>query len=166
MEILKVENLSKVYGKGDNQVKALDNVSFGVEKGQFVAIIGPSGSGKSTLLHILGGVDVPTSGKVYMDGQDVYAQNEEQLAVFRRRQVGLIYQFYNLIPVLDVTENITLPVLLDGRKVNKERLEELLDILKLKGREKHLPNQLSGGQQQRVSIGRALMNSPAVVLAD
>lgn len=166
MEILEVENLSKVYGKGDNQVKALDNVSFGVEKGQFVAIIGPSGSGKSTLLHILGGVDVPTSGKVYMDGQDVYAQNEEQLAVFRRRQVGLIYQFYNLIPVLDVTENITLPVLLDGRKVNKERLEELLDILKLKGREKHLPNQLSGGQQQRVSIGRALMNSPAVVLAD
>ncbi len=166
MEILKVENLSKVYGKGDNQVKALDNVSFGVEKGQFVAIIGPSGSGKSTLLHILGGVDVPTSGKVYMDGQDVYAQNEEQLAVFRRRQVGLIYQFYNLIPVLDVMENITLPVLLDGRKVNKERLEELLDILKLKGREKHLPNQLSGGQQQRVSIGRALMNSPAVVLAD
>lgn len=166
MEILKVENLSKVYGKGNNQVKALDNVSFGVEKGQFVAIIGPSGSGKSTLLHILGGVDVPTSGKVYMDGQDVYAQNEEQLAVFRRRQVGLIYQFYNLIPVLDVTENITLPVLLDGRKVNKERLEELLDILKLKGREKHLPNQLSGGQQQRVSIGRALMNSPAVVLAD
>lgn len=166
MEILKVENLSKVYGKGDNQVKALDNVSFGVEKGQFVAIIGPSGSGKSTLLHILGGVDVPTSGKVYMDGQDVYAQNEEQLAVFRRRQVGLIYQFYNLIPVLDVTENITLPVLLDGRKVNKERLEELLDILKLKGREKHLPNQLSGGQQQRVSIGRALMNSPAAVLAD
>lgn len=166
MEILKVENLSKVYGKGDNQVKALDNVSFGVEKGQFVAIIGPSGSGKSTLLHILGGVDVPTSGKVYMDGQDVYAQNEEQLAVFRRRQVGLIYQFYNLIPVLDVTENITLPVLLDGRKVNKERLEELLDILKLKGREKHPPNQLSGGQQQRVSIGRALMNSPAVVLAD
>lgn len=166
MEILKVENLSKVYGKGDNQVKALDDVSFGVEKGQFVAIIGPSGSGKSTLLHILGGVDVPTSGKVYMDGQDVYAQNEEQLAVFRRRQVGLIYQFYNLIPVLDVTENITLPVLLDGRKVNKERLEELLDILKLKGREKHLPNQLSGGQQQRVSIGRALMNSPAVVLAD
>lgn len=166
MEILKVENLSKVYGKGDNQVKALDNVSFGVEKGQFVAIIGPSGSGKSTLLHILGGVDVPTSGKVYMDGQDVYAQNEEQLAVFRRRQVGLIYQFYNLIPVLNVTENITLPVLLDGRKVNKERLEELLDILKLKGREKHLPNQLSGGQQQRVSIGRALMNSPTVVLAD
>ena len=166
MEILKIENLLKIYGKGDNKVCALNNVSFTVEKGEFVAIIGPSGSGKSTLLHILGGVDVPTSGKVYMDGQDVYAQNEEQLAVFRRRQVGLIYQFYNLIPVLDVTENITLPVLLDGRKVNKERLEELLDILKLKGREKHLPNQLSGGQQQRVSIGRALMNSPAVVLAD
>ena len=166
MEILKVENLSKVYGKGDNQVKALDNVSFGVEKGQFVAIIGPSGSGKSTLLHILGGVDVPTSGKVYMDGQDVYAQNEEQLAVFRRRQVGLIYQFYNLIPVLDVTENITLPVLLDGRKVNKERLEELLDILKLKGREKHLPNQLSGGQQQRVAIARAIAQAPPVILAD
>ena len=166
MEILKVENLSKVYGKGDNQVKALDNVSFGVEKGQFVAIIGPSGSGKSTLLHILGGVDVPTSGKVYMDGQDVYAQNEEQLAVFRRRQVGLIYQFYNLIPVLDVTENITLPVLLDGRKVNKERLEELLDILKLKGREKHLPDQLSGGQQQRVSIGRAIVKNPDILLCD
>ncbi len=166
MEILRVENLSKIYGKGDNRVVALDNVSFGVEKGQFVAIIGPSGSGKSTLLHILGGVDVPTDGKVYMDGQDVYAQNEENLAVFRRRQVGLIYQFYNLIPVLDVKENITLPVLLDGRKVNKERLDELLDILKLKGREKHLPNQLSGGQQQRVSIGRALMNAPAVVLAD
>ena len=166
MKILEVTNLCKTYGKGDTMVKALDNVSFSVEKGEFLAIIGPSGSGKSTLLHILGGVDVPTSGKVYMDGQDVYAQNEEQLAVFRRRQVGLIYQFYNLIPVLDVTENITLPVLLDGRKVNKERLEELLDILKLKGREKHLPNQLSGGQQQRVSIGRALMNSPAVVLAD
>lgn len=166
MEILRVENLSKIYGKGDNQVKALDNVSFGVEKGEFVAIIGPSGSGKSTLLHILGGVDIPTSGKVYMDGQDVYAQNEENLAVFRRRQVGLIYQFYNLIPVLDVKENITLPVLLDGRKVNNDRLCELLDILKLNGREKHLPNQLSGGQQQRVSIGRALMNAPAVVLAD
>ncbi len=166
MEILRVENLFKIYGKGDNQVKALDNVSFGVEKGEFVAIIGPSGSGKSTLLHILGGVDIPTSGKVYMDGQDVYAQNEENLAVFRRRQVGLIYQFYNLIPVLDVKENITLPVLLDGRKVNNDRLCELLDILKLNGREKHLPNQLSGGQQQRVSIGRALMNAPAVVLAD
>ncbi len=166
MEILRVENLSKTYGKGDNTVKALDNVSFSVNKGEFVAVIGPSGSGKSTLLHILGGVDIPTGGKVYVDGQDVYAQNEEKLAVFRRRQVGLIYQFYNLIPVLDVKENITLPVLLDGRKVNKERLEELLVTLKLKGREKHLPNQLSGGQQQRVSIGRALMNAPAIVLAD
>lgn len=166
MEILRVENLTKIYGKSENQVLALDHVSFSVEKGEFIAIIGPSGSGKSTLLHILGGVDVPTSGKVYMDGQDVYAQNEEQLAIFRRRQVGLIYQFYNLIPVLNVTENITLPVLMDGRKVNTERLEELLQILKLKGREKHLPNQLSGGQQQRVSIGRALMNAPAVVLAD
>lgn len=166
MEILRVENLTKIYGKSENQVLALDHVSFSVEKGEFIAIIGPSGSGKSTLLHILGGVDVPTFGKVYMDGQDVYAQNEEQLAIFRRRQVGLIYQFYNLIPVLNVTENITLPVLMDGRKVNTERLEELLQILKLKGREKHLPNQLSGGQQQRVSIGRALMNAPAVVLAD
>lgn len=166
MEILRVENLSKTYGKGENQVSALDNVSFSVEKGEFVAIIGPSGSGKSTLLHILGGVDRPTSGKVYLDGQDVFAQNEDQLAIFRRRQVGLIYQFYNLIPVLNVTENMTLPVLMDGRKVNQERLEELVGILKLNGREKHLPNQLSGGQQQRVSIGRALMNSPAVVLAD
>lgn len=166
MEILRVENLTKIYGKADNEVRALDNVSFSVEKGEFIAIIGPSGSGKSTLLHILGGVDIPTSGKVYMDGQDVYAQNEEQLAIFRRRQVGLIYQFYNLIPVLNVTENITLPVLMDGRKVNLERLDELLHILKLEGRENHLPNQLSGGQQQRVSIGRALMNAPAVVLAD
>ncbi len=166
MEILRVEDLTKIYGKNDNEVRALDHVSFSVEKGEFIAIIGPSGSGKSTLLHILGGVDVPTSGKVYMDGQDVYAQNEEQLAIFRRRQVGLIYQFYNLIPVLNVTENITLPVLMDGRKVNEDRLEELLQILKLKGRENHLPNQLSGGQQQRVSIGRALMNAPAVVLAD
>ncbi len=166
MEILRVENLSKTYGKGENQVSALENVSFSVEKGQFVAIIGPSGSGKSTLLHILGGVDRPTSGKVYLEGQDVFAQNEDQLAIFRRRQVGLIYQFYNLIPVLNVTENMTLPVLMDGRKVNQERLEELVNILKLNGREKHLPNQLSGGQQQRVSIGRALMNSPAVVLAD
>ncbi len=166
MEILKVENLCKTYGRGENEVKALDNVSFSVEKGEFIAIIGPSGSGKSTLLHILGGVDKPTSGKVFMDGNDVYAQNDEQLAIFRRRQVGLIYQFYNLIPVLNVTENITLPVLMDGQQVNNERLNELLDILKLKGRENHLPNQLSGGQQQRVSIGRALMNAPAVVLAD
>ena len=166
MEILRVEHLSKIYGKGENEVRALDDVSFSVEKGQFVAIIGPSGSGKSTLLHILGGVDRPTSGKVFLEGQDVFAQNEDQLAIFRRRQVGLIYQFYNLIPVLNVTENITLPVLMDGRKVNEDRLEDLLTTLNLKGREKHLPNQLSGGQQQRVSIGRALMNSPAVVLAD
>ena len=166
MEILKVEHLSKIYGQGENEVRALDDVSFSVEKGQFVAIIGPSGSGKSTLLHILGGVDRPTSGKVYLEGQDVFAQNEEQLAIFRRRQVGLIYQFYNLIPVLDVTENITLPVLLDGRKVNGERLQKLLETLNLTDRAHHLPNQLSGGQQQRVSIGRALMNAPAVVLAD
>lgn len=166
MEILRVENLTKVYGNGDNEVRALGGVSFSVEKGEFIAIIGPSGSGKSTLLHILGGVDKPTSGKVYMNGKDVYAQNEEQLAIFRRREVGLIYQFYNLIPVLNVTENITLPVLMDGRKINQERLEELLTTLGLKGREGHLPNQLSGGQQQRVSIGRALMNAPAVVLAD
>lgn len=166
MEILRVEHLSKIYGKGENEVRALDDVSFSVEKGQFVAIIGPSGSGKSTLLHILGGVDRPTAGKVFLEGQDVFAQNEDQLAIFRRRQVGLIYQFYNLIPVLNVTENITLPVLMDGRKVNQGRLDDLLTTLALKGRENHLPNQLSGGQQQRVSIGRALMNSPAVVLAD
>ena len=166
MEMLRVENLTKVYGEGENQVRALDGVSFSVEKGQFVAIIGPSGSGKSTLLHILGGVDRPTGGKVYMNGQDVYQRSEDQLAIFRRREVGLIYQFYNLIPVLNVTENITLPVLMDGRKVNQERLQEMLQTLGLQGREKHLPNQLSGGQQQRVSIGRALMNAPAVVLAD
>ena len=166
MEILKIENLTKVYGSGENEVRALDGVSFSVEKGEFLAIIGPSGSGKSTLLHILGGVDRPTSGKVWLDGQDVYAQNEEQLAIFRRRQVGLIYQFYNLIPVLNVVENMTLPVLLDGRKVNEERLNELVETLGLGGRKNNLPNQLSGGQQQRVSIGRALMNAPAVVLAD
>lgn len=166
MEILRIEHLSKVYGQGENQVRAVDDVSFSVEKGEFMAIIGPSGSGKSTLLHILGGVDRPTSGKVYVDGQDVYAQDEDHLAIFRRRQVGLIYQFYNLIPVLNVVENMTLPVLMDGRAVNRQRLDELLDVLGLRGREKHLPNQLSGGQQQRVSIGRALMNAPAVVLAD
>ena len=166
MEILRVENLTKVYGKGENEVRALDGVSFSVEKGEFVAVIGPSGSGKSTLLHILGGVDRPTGGKVFMDGKDVYAQNEEQLAIFRRRQVGLIYQFYNLIPVLNVTENITRPVLMDGQKVNQNRLAELMTTLNLTDRENHLPNQLSGGQQQRVSIGRALMNAPAVVLAD
>lgn len=166
MEILRIEHLSKVYGQGENQVRAVDDVSFSVEKGEFLAIIGPSGSGKSTLLHILGGVDRPTSGKVYVDGQDVYAQDEDHLAIFRRRQVGLIYQFYNLIPVLNVVENMTLPALMDGRAVNRQRLDELLDVLDLRGREKHLPNQLSGGQQQRVSIGRALMNAPAVVLAD
>ncbi len=166
MEILRVENLTKIYGKGENEVRALDDVSFSVNKGEFIAVIGPSGSGKSTLLHILGGVDRPTSGRVLMDGKDVYAQNEEQLAIFRRRQVGLIYQFYNLIPVLNVTENITLPVLMDGQRVNSDRLKELITTLKLDGRENHLPNQLSGGQQQRVSIGRALMNAPAVVLAD
>lgn len=166
MDILRVSDLTKVYGTGENQVMALDHVSFCVPKGQFVAITGPSGSGKSTLLHMLGGVDRPTSGSVYVDGTDVYSQNETQLAIFRRRQVGLIYQFYNLIPVLTAEENITLPVLMDGRKVNRERLQELIDMLGLKGREKHLPNQLSGGQQQRVSIGRALMNAPAVMLAD
>ena len=166
MEILRVEHLKKTYGEGENAVHALDDVSFSVEKGEFTAIIGPSGSGKSTLLHILGAVDVPTAGKVYMDGQDVFAQNEEELAVFRRRQVGLIYQFYNLIPVLNVRDNITLPILMDGRKINEKRLQEMIHTLRLEGREKHLPNQLSGGQQQRVSIGRALMNAPAVVLAD
>lgn len=166
MEILRVEHLSKIYGRGENAVRALDDVSFGVNKGEFVAIIGPSGSGKSTLLHILGGVDKPTTGKVFMDGSDVYDRTDDALAVFRRRQVGLIYQFYNLIPVLNVTENMTLPVLMDGREVNQGRLSELLQVLGLKGREDHLPNQLSGGQQQRVSIGRALMNAPAVLLAD
>ncbi len=166
MEILKAEHLTKVYGSGENQVKALDDVSFSVQKGEFLAIIGPSGSGKSTLLHVLGGVDVPTSGKVFMEGTDVYAQSESQLAIFRRRQVGLIYQFYNLIPVLNVTENMTLPVLMDSREVNAQRLEELLQILSLKGRENHLPNQLSGGQQQRVSIARALAAKPAIILAD
>ena len=166
MEILRVEHLSKVYGSGENAVHALDDVSFSVEKGQFLAIIGPSGSGKSTLLHILGGVDNPTSGHVFLNGEDVYSRNDMQLAVFRRREVGLIYQFYNLIPVLNVVENITLPVLMDGRKVNETRLRELLHTLGLEGREKHLPNQLSGGQQQRVSIGRALINAPSVGLAD
>ena len=166
MEILKVENLTKVYGKGENEVRALNGVSFSVEKGDFVAIIGPSGSGKSTLLHTLGGVDRPTGGKVLVNGQDVYSRSDEQIAVFRRREVGLIYQFYNLIPVLNVEENMSLPVLLDGRNVNRDRLRELIRELDLVGREKHLPNQLSGGQQQRASIGRALMNSPSIVLAD
>ena len=165
-EILRVENLTRIYGEGENAVLALDGVSFSVHKGEFVAVIGASGSGKSTLLHLLGGVDRPTSGKVFVGGVDVYAQNEDELAVFRRRKVGLIYQFYNLIPVLTVEENIALPVLMDGRKVNKERMENLLKILKMEKRRTHLPGQLSGGQQQRVSIGRALMNAPAVVLAD
>ncbi len=166
MEFLKIENLCKIYGKGENQVTALDHVSLTIEKGEFTAIIGSSGSGKSTLLHIIGGVDVPTSGKVFLEGQDVYAQSNEKLAIFRRRQVGLIYQFHNLIPTLNVVENITLPILMDKRQVNEERLNDLLEMLGLKDRKTHLPNQLSGGQQQRVSIGRALMNAPAVMLAD
>lgn len=166
MDLLKIENLCKIYGKGENEVKALDNVSFTVPKGQMTAIIGPSGSGKSTLLHIIGAVEKPTSGKVYVDGQDVYAQKDKNLAVFRRRQVGLIYQFYNLIPVLDAEENITLPTVMDGRKVNSDRVDEILTILRLKERRHHLPSQLSGGQQQRVSIGRALFSAPAVILAD
>lgn len=165
-DILRVENLCRIYGQGENQVRALDRVSFSVQKGEFVSVIGASGSGKSTLLHLIGGVDRPTSGKVYVNGVDVYSQREDALAVFRRRQVGLIYQFYNLIPVLTVEENLTLPVLMDGRAVNQKRVEELLKILKLEDRRGYLPGQLSGGQQQRVSIGRALMNAPAVVLAD
>ena len=164
--MIQVEHLSKVYGKGKNEVVALNDVSFSIKKGEFVAIIGPSGSGKSTLLHILGGVDRPTKGKVYFDGVDVYQQKEDQLAIFRRRQVGLIYQFYNLIPILNVVENMTLPVLMDGREVNQEFLTELVATLGLEGKEKKLPNELSGGQQQRTSIGRALMTSPLVVLAD
>ena len=164
--MIQVEHLSKVYGKGENEVVALNDVSFSVKKGEFVAIIGPSGSGKSTLLHILGGVDRPTKGKVYFDGVDVYQQKEDQLAIFRRRQVGLIYQFYNLIPILNVVENMTLPVLMDGREVNQEFLTEVVATLGLEGKEKKLPNELSGGQQQRTSIGRALMTSPLVVLAD
>ena len=164
--MIQVEHLSKVYGKGENEVVALNDVSFSVKKGEFVAIIGPRGSGKSTLLHILGGVDRPTKGKVYFDGVDVYQQKEDQLAIFRRRQVGLIYQFYNLIPILNVVENMTLPVLMDGREVNQEFLTELVATLGLEGKEKKLPNELSGGQQQRTSIGRALMTSPLVVLAD
>jgi putative ABC transport system ATP-binding protein len=166
MEILRVENLTKIYGTGEAAVKALDNVSFTVKKGEFVAIMGSSGSGKSTLLHILGGVDRPTSGKVFLDDTDIYALDETRLAIFRRRQVGLIYQFYNLIPVLSVEENITLPLLLDGRKPDHEQLDVILNLLNLQDRRSHLPNQLSGGQQQRVSIGRALINNPALVLAD
>jgi putative ABC transport system ATP-binding protein len=166
MEILRVENVSKTYDTDGVPVRALDNISFSVNKGEFVAVVGASGSGKSTLLHILGGADRPSEGKVFVNGEDVYEQNEEELAIFRRRQVGLIYQFYNLIPVLTVEENITLPVKLDGRRVNRERLVELIKVLGLAKRRKHLPNQLSGGQQQRVSIGRALINAPAIVLAD
>ena len=166
MSILQTIDLKKHYGAEPNITRALDGVNFSVDEGEFVAVVGTSGSGKSTLLHILGGVDRPTSGHVYLDGKDVYSQNEEQLAIFRRREIGLIYQFYNLIPVLDVEQNMTLPVLMDGREVNEERLLELLHVLGLEGRKRHLPNQLSGGQQQRVSIGRALMNAPAIVLAD
>ncbi|NLJ89443.1 MAG: ABC transporter ATP-binding protein [Clostridiales bacterium] len=166
MEILRVENLTKTYGKGNTSVTALDNVSFSVNKGEFVAIIGPSGSGKSTLLHIIGGVDTPTSGKVFVEDQDIYSLNESQLAIFRRRQIGLIYQFYNLIPILNVKENITLPLLLDGRSIDEDYLNDIINTLGLEGRLNHLPNELSGGQQQRVSIGRALINNPALVLAD
>lgn len=166
MEILKVEKLTKIYGKGESQVVALDNVSFSVEKGEFVAIVGASGSGKSTLLHLLGGVDRPTEGKVYIDGKDIFSFDDDKLAIFRRRQVGLIYQFYNLIPVLNVEENITLPMALDNRKVNDKDLEELIALLGLEDRKKHLPNELSGGQQQRTSIGRALITHPAIILAD
>lgn len=166
MKILEVNDLTKVYGKGDNQVVALDHISFSVEKGEFIAIVGSSGSGKSTLLHLIGGVDKPTNGGVIVNGTNVYGQNEEELAIFRRREVGLIYQFYNLIPVLTVEENMTLPVLLDNQKVNVGRLNELLKILNLETRKTHLPKELSGGQQQRVSIGRALMNAPSLVLAD
>ena len=166
MELLKVEELCKVYGKGENEVRAVDGVSFSVPKGQMVAIVGASGSGKSTLLHMIGAVDRPTSGKIFLDGQDVFRQNNRELAIFRRRQVGLIYQFYNLIPVLTAEENIMLPVLMDGRKPDKEHLEKTLDMLGLKERRDHLPSQMSGGQQQRVSIGRALFTSPQVILAD
>ena len=166
MEILKVEHLVKQYGKGDNAVLAVNDISFSVEQGEFVAIVGSSGSGKSTLLHLLGGVDRPTSGKVYIQGEDIYSLNSDKIAIFRRRQVGLIYQFYNLIPTLNVKENITLPCELDGRTPDKSELDELINTLGLKGRVTHLPNELSGGQQQRVSIGRALINHPAILLAD
>ena len=166
MEILKVDNLTKIYGKDNNKVVALDHVSFSVEKGEFVAIVGASGSGKSTLLHLMGGVDTPTSGKVFIDGKDIYSLSSDNLAIFRRREVGLIYQFYNLIPILNVEENILLPLELDNRKVDKFELNELLKVLGLQSRRKHLPNELSGGQQQRTSIGRALITKPAIVLAD
>lgn len=166
MEIVRVKNLSKQYGSGETAVKALNNISFSVKKGEFVAIVGPSGSGKSTLLHMLGGVDKPTSGKVIIDNTDIYSLNETQLAIFRRRQIGLIYQFYNLIPVLNVEENITLPLLLDGHNVDEKQFNNIVDILGLENRLDHLPNQLSGGQQQRVSIGRVLISNPAIMLAD
>ena len=166
MEILKVENLTKIYGKNSTEVKALDNVSFSVNKGEFLAIVGASGSGKSTLLHLLGGVDKPTSGKVFIEGQDIYSFNEDKLAIFRRRQIGLIYQFYNLIPILNVTENITLPLDLDNREADQDELTNLIKLLGLEKRTNHLPNELSGGQQQRVSIGRALITHPAIILAD
>ena len=166
MEILKVENLTKIYGKDTTKVVALDNVSFSVEKGEFVAIVGASGSGKSTLLHLIGGVDRPTSGKVYIDGKNIYNFDDDKLAIFRRRQIGLIYQFYNLIPILNVEENITLPLDLDNRKIDKETLNNLLKLLGLQSRKNHLPNELSGGQQQRTSIGRALITNPALILAD
>ena len=166
MEILKVENLCKQYGKGENKVTALNNVSFTVNKGEFVAIVGASGSGKSTLLHLIGGVDRPTSGKVFIDGKDIYKFNDDELAIFRRRQVGLIYQFYNLIPILNVEENITLPLKLDNRNIDKKRLDELIKVLGLEERRTHLPNELSGGQQQRTSIGRAMIKNPAIILAD
>ena len=166
MEILRVENLTKIYGKGESKVTAVDNISFSVEKGEFIAIVGSSGSGKSTLLHLIGGGDRPTSGKVLVDGKDIYQMNDDNLAIFRRRQVGIVYQFYNLIPILNVEENITLPCDLDGKQVEKERLNELLKTLGLEHRRKHLPNELSGGQEQRVSIGRALINNPAIILAD
>lgn len=166
MEILKVENLTKTYGNGENLVNAVDDVSFSVEKGEFLAIVGASGSGKSTLLHLIGGVDRPTSGKIFVDGNDISKMNDDKLAVFRRRQVGIVYQFYNLIPILTVEENITLPCDLDGRGVDRERLEMILDSFGLRARRKHLPNQLSGGQQQRTSIARALINNPSLVLAD
>ena len=166
MEILRVENLSKVYGKGTTKVVAIDNISFKVDKGEFIAIVGASGSGKSTLLHLIGGVDRPTNGKVYIDGKDIYKFNDDELAIFRRRQVGLIYQFYNLIPILNVEENITLPLKLDNREINEKKLNETINLLGLESRRNHLPNELSGGQQQRTSIGRAMITSPAIILAD
>ena len=166
MEILKVENLTKTYGKKDTEVKALDNISFGVNKGEFIAIVGASGSGKSTLLHLIGGVDKPTSGKVYINGKDIYSLSKDEIAIFRRNEIGLIYQFYNLIPILNVKENITLPCDLEGKKVDEKRLDEIIQMLGLENRKEHLPNELSGGQQQRVAIGRALINNPSIILAD